>query len=130
MTKLTSIPEGYQTIMPYLILNNASGFALFMRKVFGAVLKNKVMRDENIIMHAELDLGGSTLMFADATEVFPVQTAGLFIYVDDADLTYKKSLEAGATVVRDPSDQPYGRSAGITDPYGNTLWITSIDKKS
>ncbi|WP_431200968.1 hypothetical protein ACQ86K_30970 [Mucilaginibacter sp. P19] len=24
-----------------------------------------------------------------------------------------------------PADQPYGRSAGVKDPFGNTWWITN-----
>ena len=30
------IPENYQTVMPYLILENAQGFIAFTQKVFGA----------------------------------------------------------------------------------------------
>ena len=51
--------------------------------------------------------------------------AGLFIYVEDADETYKKAIEEGATVVTTLSDQAYGRSGGVKDPFGNTWWITA-----
>jgi len=52
----------------------------------------------------------------------------LFIYVHDADLTYKKALAAGAATVpgNEPSDKDYGRTCGVTDPFGNTWWITSV----
>jgi len=47
------------------------------------------MRDKNTIMHAEIMIEESTIMFADATEKFETQPAGLFMYVDKADEKYK-----------------------------------------
>jgi len=124
MEKL-SIPEGYQRVMPYLVVQNAQGFFEFMQKVFNATEKYKAMRDETKIAHAELQIGDSTIMFADSTDQWNTQTAGMFVYVADADETYKKALEEGATSIMEMSDQSYGRSGGVTDTYGNTWWITS-----
>lgn len=67
-------------------------------------------------------------MLADSTEKFSVRTAGLFIYVDDADDTFKKAIDTGATTVAAVADQAYGRSGGVQDPYGNVWWITSMNK--
>lgn len=127
MEKL-SIPEGYQRVMPYLIMKNAAVFFNFMQKVFEATEKMKIMRDDMHIMHAELQIGESTIMFADSTEEFKPQTAGLFVYVEDADETYNKALEEGAISITAMSNQDYGRSGGVTDPFGNTWWITGIKK--
>lgn len=52
--------------------------------------------------------------------------AGLFVYVSNADETYNKALEAGATVKTALSDQQYGRSGGVTDPFGNIWWLTAV----
>ena len=120
------IPENYQTVMPYLILENAGGFITFTQKVFGAKETHKTMRDENTIMHAEIMIGESTIMFADATDQFKVSNAGLFVYVDDADETYQSALTNGGAMVTELSDQPYGRSGGVMDPFGNVWWITSV----
>ena len=51
-----AIPEGYQRVMPYLIIKNATAFFNFMRKVFDATEKMKIMRDDTHIMHAELQI--------------------------------------------------------------------------
>ena len=119
------IPEGYNTVMPYLILKNASQFIDFMTEVFEAEVTYKAMRDEKTIMHAELKIGDSKIMFADATEQWRVQPANLFIYVDEADVVYNKAKLKGAEAVTPMSDQSYGRSGGVKDPFGNTWWITS-----
>ena len=124
--KTLNIPEGYQQVMPYLIVPNAAAFMDFTQKVFGAEEKLKAMRDETLIMHAEISIGGSVIMFADASEQFKPQPAGLFIYVDDCDAVYKNALANGATTASEPADQPYGRSAGVKDAFGNTWWITSL----
>ncbi len=125
MAKNLTIPANYHTVMPYLIIKDAAAFIAFTQKVFNATETYKVMRNENCIMHAEIMIDGSTIMFADCTDQFCERTAGLFIYVENADETYQKAIDEGAAIESALSDQPYGRSGGIKDPFGNTWWITS-----
>ncbi len=125
MPKGPKIPSNYQTIMPYLIIKDAAKFIDFTEKAFGSTQGHKAMRDENVIMHGEVMIGESTIMFAEATEQFQTQTAGIFVYVADADEAYQKALNEGATAITPLSDRPYGRSGGVKDPFGNTWWITS-----
>ena len=120
------LPEGYHSVMPYLIVPNAAGFMEFAQTVFGATEKMKTMRDDNTIMHGEIYIGDSTVMFAQSSEQFPPQPAGMFICVADADVTYKKALAAGASSIMPPADQNYGRACGVVDPNGNSWWITTV----
>lgn len=121
------VPEGYQTVMPYLIVNGAAKFIEFTKEVFNAIenKQRRSMRDENTIMHSEIRIGRSTIMFADSTEKFEQQTAGMFIYVENADETFNKAIDQGTKVVMELSDQDYGRTCGVKDPFGNVWWITS-----
>ena len=112
-----------QTVVPYLVLPDASKFLVFAIEVFGASESFKAMRDENTIQHAELKIGESTIMFADTTGEFPVQPAALTVYVASVDETFNKAVKAGATVVMELSDQHYGRIGGVKDPFGNTWWL-------
>lgn len=52
------------------------------------------------------------------------------IYVPNADETYKKALEEGATSAMEPADTPWGRFCGVKDPYGNHWWITTPPKET
>ena len=70
-----NIPNNYQAVMPYLIVDNAAAFIDFTQKVFGASLTNKTMRDEKVVMHGEIMIGGSTIMFADSTDDYPPRPA-------------------------------------------------------
>lgn len=122
------IPKQYNRIMPYLIVQGSSNFRKFMTDVFSAEEQLAVpTADGNNILHGELKIGESVIMYANATDQFAVQNAGLFIYVDDADATYKRALECGAQAIpgEEPADQEYGRTCGVIDNFGNTWWITS-----
>ena len=122
-----NIPKGHQQLMPYLILENPRDFIRFASTVFGAVPNNEHLRDDGVtIMHAELKIGECTIMFAQATEQWTLQTANLFIYVNDADKSYATALESGGISVMEPADQSYGRACGVKDPSENTWWITGV----
>lgn len=123
--KKLNVPEGYQCVMPYLILENAAGFLEFAKTVFVAEEKHKAMRDEKLIQHGEINIGGSVIMFADATSQYTPQPGAFFIYTNNCDEVYHKAIENGATSLTEPADQSYGRSAGVKDAFGNTWWITS-----
>ena len=125
MEKSPAIPENCQTVMPYLIIENAAGFISFMESVFDARLTYKNMRDESSIRHGQLMIDECTIMFADKTDAIDIRAAGLFVYVRDADQVFHKAINAGAISILPVTDQPYGRSRGVLDPFGNTWWITS-----
>jgi uncharacterized glyoxalase superfamily protein PhnB len=114
------------------MVNGALRFIDFVKLVFNAELTTHMhrLREDNVtVMHFEIMIGGSTIMFSDATEQWKTQTANLFVYVENADATFKQALESGATTVMALGDQDYGRTCGVTDPFGNVWWITSIKNK-
>ena len=125
------LPKGHQVVMPYLMVKGALKFIDFVKKVFDANLTtemHKLREDGKTVMHSEVTIGGSTIMFTDATEQWKEQTANLFVYVDSADETYQKAMNSGATTLMELSNQDYGRTCGVTDPLGNVWWITSVNK--
>ena len=119
------IPKGHQAVMPYLMMEDAAGFIDFIKAVFGAEMTHQDMLD-GIVGHCEANLGGSTIMFSQSRDEWTPQTANMFVYVEDADAIYAKAVEHGSTTVMPPDDQDYGRSCGVTDPFGNVWWITSV----
>ncbi|MCK7555109.1 VOC family protein [Chitinophaga sedimenti] len=125
---MSKIPEGHQTVIPYLILDGAAKFPDFVKNVLGAEEKHLHRRpeDDSKIMHGEVKIGTATIMFADSTDQYSAQTAGLYIYVDGVDEVYRKALAAGARSVMEVSDQSYGRSGGVLDPTGVTWWLTEV----
>jgi PhnB protein len=124
--KKLPIPENYQGVMPYIIVKNAAGFMQWCKDVLDATERfSKQAEGGEGIMHAEIVIAGATVMLGDASEQWHVNTAGMFVYVEDADKTYAKALEKGAKSLLAPVTQPYGRTCGVMDPYGNTWWPTT-----
>ncbi len=121
-------PEGYSTIIPYIIVNDAAGFIRFMTEVFDAQEMVRRKRDGDAILHAEIKVGDSIIMFADAIGEHAPAPLSIFIYVPDADITFAKAIDHGAKTVMAMSNQPYGRTGGVKDPFGNIWWITTHDR--
>jgi uncharacterized glyoxalase superfamily protein PhnB len=48
--------------------------------------------------------------------------AFLYVYVENADSTFRRALDCGSESIEEPQDMPYGdRRAMIRDPWGN-MW--------
>jgi ribosomal-protein-serine acetyltransferase len=110
-------PAGYHTVTPRMVVGDAAGAVRFLRAAFGAT------GDAPDGRPAEIRIGDSLVMVTQAgvREPFP---ALLYVYVADADATYRDALAAGAVSIEEPMDTPYGdRRAMVRDPYGNVFQI-------
>jgi PhnB protein len=119
------IPDGYHSVTPYLIVDDASGLIDFAKKVFRAEEMFRMPTPEGKIGHAEMKIGDSVVMVADAATADgnTAQPATLLLYLDDCDASYRQALDAGGTSEREPADQFYGdRSAGVS-AFGITWWL-------
>jgi PhnB protein len=121
------IPEGYPTVVPYLVVDGAEGLIEFATKAFGAKERMRMPGPGGAIGHAELEIGDSLVMLSDASTADNNRTftAMLHLYVEDCDAAYQAALDAGGKTEREPATQFYGdRSAAVWDAYGN-LWFMS-----
>ena len=55
------LPEGYQTVMPYLLLEDTNGFLDFTMKVFNATDKGSHKGEDGKIVHGEILIGDPAL---------------------------------------------------------------------
>ena len=117
-------PDYYQPIMPYLVLQDASEFMVFLKEVFEAEIKLIVPREDGTIMHAEAVIGKGTIMFSHANEDYLPFPAGMFIFSPKAIEFYDKAIASGATSLIAPDKRDYGTSAGFKDQWGNSWWVT------
>ena len=127
MTSAKTIPDGYHTVTPYLLVQGAEKLIDFVKKVFDAKETVRMSMPDGAIGHAEVRLGDSVIMLSEAQggEYKPMPT-GIYLYVENCDAIYKRALEAGATSIMQPTDQFYGdRSAGIKDQFGNLWYIAT-----
>jgi PhnB protein len=120
------IPEGYHSVTPYLVVQGVPTLLDFLKRAFDATEIFRMPRPDGTIMHAEVKIGDSIVMMGEATGEFQPMPGSLHLYVNDADATYQRALQAGATSIMEPADQFYGdRSAGVQDTVGNRWWIAT-----
>ena len=120
------IPDGYNAVIPYLMVPDAVRFIEFLSTVFGARVTEQLMRPDGKIGHTEVRVRDSMIMLSEASDGHPATPVMLHFYVEDVDATFKRAVQAGGTVVAEPSNQFYGdRSGGVKEPSGNTIWIAT-----
>ena len=121
-------PEGYNTVMPYLVVKEAAKAIEFYKKVLGATEIMRMPGPGGRIMHAELRVGDTVIMMADempAMNALSPQTVGgtpvgLMVYVKNVDEVFKSAIAAGAKTEREVADQFYGdRNGTFVDPFGH-----------
>ncbi|MBK7927484.1 MAG: VOC family protein [Bryobacterales bacterium] len=125
---------GFTEVTPYLTIEGAAAAMEFYRTAFGAVETYRQMTEDGKVRHAQIRIGEAMIMISDYKPEYgfikSVQQNGtpglcLFLYVPDADATFASALAAGANEVMAMSDQEYGRTGGVQDPFGVLWWVTT-----
>jgi uncharacterized glyoxalase superfamily protein PhnB len=117
-----AIPDGYRSVTPYLVVEGAEQLIDFLKNTFDGQEAVRMPMAGGTIGHAEIRIGDSVVMLADATSEHPAGQANIMVYVSNADAAYQRALKAGAASLQEPTNQFYGdRSARVRDPLGN-LW--------
>ena len=120
------IRDGFHAITPYLFAQNASRLIEFISAAFGGELTFSKARPDGAIMHAEMRVGDSMLMLADAVEQFGAMPTSVYLYVTDCDTVYQSALGTGGVsvfpIMTLPSGERYG---GVKDPCGNVWWVAT-----
>jgi PhnB protein len=119
-----AVPEGYQAVIPYLVVDGAEKVIEFLKQTFHAKEMLRMAGPDGKIGHTEVRIGDCVVMLSDAQGPWKPMPAMIYVYTEDVDAVYQRALQAGATSVSEPKDQFYGdRSAGVTDACGNQWWI-------
>jgi uncharacterized glyoxalase superfamily protein PhnB len=119
-------PQGYTSVAPYLIVDDARRTIAFLERVFDAVELRRIPDPSGKIMHAEVRIDDTVLMLADGGGDWPAIPANVHVYVADVDATYRRALEAGALAVQEPSQKDdEDRRGGVQDAGGTTWWIAT-----
>jgi uncharacterized glyoxalase superfamily protein PhnB len=124
-----AVPDGYNTLTPYLVCQGADDAIRFYSEAFGATEMVRMPGPAGSVMHAELRMGTSVLMLSDENPdrgALSPQTVGgspvsIFIYTEDVDALYARAVKAGARGVAPPADMFWGdRFAQLVDRFGHS----------
>ncbi len=114
-------PANYNSASPYFIVKDAEHFAELMNKIFNSEVLRRYDRPDGSIMHGELMIDDSVIMFSEATEEYPPARVIMHVYVPDVDATFEKAISAGCEVVERPREREGDpdRRGSFTDADGN-----------
>jgi PhnB protein len=131
------IPDGYHSVTPHLIVRDSRKAVDFYKRAFGAEEIAVMTSPDGKVMHAEIKIGDSIIMFNDefpewgsvGPETLGNCTSSLHIYVPDVDAAFQKAVQAGATPLMPPADMFWGDRYGkLKDPFGHQ-WAFATHKE-
>lgn len=120
------IPDGYHSLTPFVVVNDAAKAIAFYEQVFDAEVLARNDGPGGTVLHAELRIGDSILQLSDPNPEFgllPPETEGssasLVLYCADVDAVFARAVEAGATVREPVQNFVTGdRFGSLADPFG------------
>jgi uncharacterized glyoxalase superfamily protein PhnB len=129
-TKANPIPQGYHTVTPNIVVNEAAKALEFYQKAFGAEETVRMPGPDGSIMHAEFRIGDSVIMLADempdmgakSPKAYGGTPVRFYVYVENVDAAWKRAVDAGAKTIMPLQDMFWGDRTGcLEDPFGH-LW--------
>jgi len=130
-TRVDREPAWPPALTPAIVVSDARRAMEWYIEVFAAQRRGEpYVNADGTIGHAEVGIGDGVLMFAEHSDLWPdvpvrapdspaTFSHSLYLEVGDVDAITERARRSGASVEREPADQPYGRSAVIVDPFGH-----------
>jgi PhnB protein len=130
------IPDGYDALLPYLVVRDAAKAIEFYKTVFGATeLVRMPSPDGKKVIHAEIKIRGHVMMLGDENPQMgalapqtngPAPPCSLMFYTDDVDALFKKATAHGSKALQPPMDMFWGDRYGkFLDPFGHQWGIAT-----
>jgi uncharacterized glyoxalase superfamily protein PhnB len=120
-------------ITPYLLYRDADAAVAWLAKAFGLRRTRDVFRgSDGRINHASLTYGDAWVMLGcpgpdfKNPKILGHATQNLYVDVDDVERHYRRALRAGAVIIEQPKDTPYGaRRYGAEDLEGHRWFFAA-----
>jgi PhnB protein len=132
---IKAVPDGHHTVTPHLVVRDGARAIEFYKQAFGAVEHGRLAAPGGgKVMHAELSIGDSRIFLCDEFPEMGAQSpqaiggspVTIHLYVENADATAARAVEAGATLVMPVRDVPWGDRYGkLADPFGHSWSVAT-----
>ena len=124
------LPNGFHTITPNIIVDDAEQAVAFFKNAFGASENYRLTMSNGKITHCELKLGDSIFNLGTSMDGWPAHGLVAQIYVEDSDALFDRAVQAGAKVIMPMTDMFFGSREGrIADPFGNVWTIATLKEQ-
>ncbi len=118
--------QRYTTVTPYLLYEDAGTALEWLTRAFGFQEHLRFTEESGAVSHAEMGMGDGLIMLGQPGGGYqnPLRdgrvTVIVHVYVDDVDAHFDRARTAGATILAEVEDQPYGDRRYIAaDPEGH-----------
>ena len=137
-TEVSPIPEGFNSLSPYIVCKGAAEAIEFYKKAFGAEEQFRLKGPNNSVVHCCLRIGDSSLMVTDECPQMgafgPGHLGGtpvtILFSVEDADAAVSRAAAAGAAVVMPVTEMFWVARYGVLkDPFGHS-WSVATQVKN
>ena len=134
---ISPVPSGFHSLTIHLAVSGAAKYIDFLKSAFGAEEISRSPGPGGKLLHAQVRIGDSFLMFNDdfgPEAGMPPMAQGrlpfhLNLYVPDADATWAAAVAAGCEVTMPIADQFWGDRYGhVRDPFGIS-WAIATRKE-
>jgi uncharacterized glyoxalase superfamily protein PhnB len=115
-----SVLHSLRTVTPFLHARGASGYAGFLVAALDGVAELRHEEPAGHLRYVRIRIGDAAI---ELSENDPMP-GSFMLYVPDPEASYRRAIEAGATSLAEPFDQPYGRTAWVQDPAGSQWFFT------
>jgi PhnB protein len=118
------VPETLHSVTVYLHPRRAEPLIAFLKRAFDAEELGKYASPDGVIQHAAVRIGDSPIEMGEAQGPYQPMVTRFYLYLPNVDAAYQRAIDAGATSIMPPKDQPYGeRVAGVKDAFGNEWFM-------
>jgi uncharacterized glyoxalase superfamily protein PhnB len=136
-------PE-YPAVIPMLAYENGVAAMDWLASAFGFKERARMLEADGRLGHGEMEAGDGLIMLATPSVHYqsprhhredcapaarwqetPYIVDGVLVYVDDVDAHWTQARQAGARILTDPEDNPYGRSYRVEDLEGHRWMFMS-----
>ena len=119
-------PDHYNSLSPYLIVDNAQKLVDLLKTIFGASELRRFDHGDGKIAHIELQLDDTILMLSSSTDDYPANTTMLHVYVADVFETFNLAVDNGCKIIEQPTNkQGDPDTRGAFMDFAGNYWAVS-----
>lgn len=119
-------PDNYNSLSPYFVVDGAEKYMELIQDIFEGEALRRYDGEDGRIVHAEMRIDDSVLMFSNSSDDFPPNQLLIHLYVPDVDTTFQRAIDRGCVSLGEPKVQPGDpdRRGNFKDPAGH-FWSVS-----
>ncbi len=126
---MSTIPEGFTSVTPYIVMDNTVATIEFYKKALGAEEKMCLHTPDGKVMYAEIQVGNARLMIGApcpesggeltrSAKSMGGSPISFYVYVEDVEAVFNKAKAAGMTEKKGIENMFWGDRMGtLTDPF-------------